>query len=187
VQRLFDVTLEHFGRVDAVVNNAGLTERVALLELTPAQWDNVLNINLRGAFFCTQRGAREMVEQGSGGKIVNLSSVHATAATPLYAHYEASKGGITMLTKASAVELARHNIQVNAIAPGAIEVARYHDIPGYNREAWGPRLPAGRIGLPEDIGPLAVFLCSAGASYITGQTVYVDGGQTSSLLTPRPT
>lgn len=186
VQDLFDATLQWFGQVDILVNNSGLTERAPFLEMTPEQWDNVLNINLRGAFYCSQWAAQEMVKRGQGGKIINLSSVHSFAATPLYAHYESSKGGINMLTKACAIELAPHNIQVNAIAPGAIEVARFHEIPGYDRETWGPRVPAGRIGVPEDIGPLAVFLCTDGASYITGQIIWVDGGLTTKLATPRP-
>lgn len=186
VQALFDATLARFGQVDILVNNSGLTERAPFLEMMPEQWDNVLDINLRGVFYCSQRAAREMVKRGQGGKIVNLSSVHSFAATPLYAHYEASKGGINMLTKACAIELAPHNIQVNAIAPGAIEVARFHEIPSYDRDTWGPRVPAGRIGMPDDIGPLAVFLCSEGASYITGQIIWVDGGLTTKLATPRP-
>jgi NAD(P)-dependent dehydrogenase (short-subunit alcohol dehydrogenase family) len=100
---------------------------------------------------------------------------------PNHAHYEASKGGINMFTKACAIELAPHNIQVNAIAPGAIEVERYSSIPDYNRDQWGERIPAGRVGWPSDIGPLAAFLCSEGASYITGQIIWVDGGMTSRL------
>jgi NAD(P)-dependent dehydrogenase (short-subunit alcohol dehydrogenase family) len=98
-----------------------------------------------------------------------------------HAHYEASKGGINMLTKACAIELAPHNIQVNAIAPGAIEVERYFGFAGYNRDDWGQRIPAGRVGLPSDIGPLAAFLCTEGASYITGQIIW-DGG--TSRLAP---
>jgi NAD(P)-dependent dehydrogenase (short-subunit alcohol dehydrogenase family) len=187
VQALFDAALAQWGRVDILVNNSGLTERVPLLEMTPEQWDRVLNINLRGAFFCTQRAALEMVRQGQGGRIVNLSSVHAFAATPLYAHYEASKGGINALTRACAMELAPHRITVNAIAPGTVEVGRYQSIPNYSRETWGPRIPIGRIGLPDDIGPLTAFLCTEAAGFVTGQIIYVDGGQTSVLATPRPT
>ncbi len=187
VQGLFDAAVRQLGRVDILVNNSGITEPAPLLEMTPQEWDRTLDINLRGAFFCTQRAAREMVGQGGGGKIVNLSSVHSFAATPRYAHYEASKGGINMLTKACAMELAPYDIQVNAVAPGAIEVARFHDIPRYDREAWGPRVPAGRIGLPGDVGPLVAFLCTEGASYITGQVIWVDGGLTTKLATPRPT
>jgi glucose 1-dehydrogenase/3-oxoacyl-[acyl-carrier protein] reductase len=181
VQALFDAALAEFGRVDILINNAGITEPHSLLEMTPEEWDKTLNINLRGMFFCTQRFAKEVIKQGSGGRIINLSSVHGFAAVPNHAHYEASKGGINMFTKASAIELAQHNIQVNAIAPGAIEVERYFGFPGYNRDEWGQRIPAGRVGLPNDIGPLAAFLCTDGASYITGQIIWVDGGMTSRL------
>jgi len=149
--------------------------------MTADEWDKTLDINLRGMFLCTQRAAREMVNRHSGGRLVNLSSVHGFAAVPNHAHYEASKGGINMFTKACAIELAPHNIQVNAIAPGAIEVERYSSIPDYNRDQWGERIPAGRVGWPSDIGPLAAFLCSEGASYITGQIIWVDGGMTSRL------
>jgi glucose 1-dehydrogenase/3-oxoacyl-[acyl-carrier protein] reductase len=181
VQALFDTTLKEFGRVDILVNNSGITEPHSILEMTADEWDKTLNVNLRGMFFCTQRAAKEMIRQGSGGRIVNLSSVHSFAAVPNHAHYEASKGGINMFTKASAIELAPHNIQVNAIAPGAIEVERYFGFPGYQRDEWGTRIPAGRVGFPNDIGPLAAFLCSEGASYITGQIIWVDGGMTARL------
>lgn len=181
VQALFEAALAAFGRVDLLVNNAGITEPHPLLEMTPEEWGKTLTINLRGMFFCTQRAAKEMIRQGSGGRIINLSSVHGFAAVPNHAHYEASKGGINLFTKACAIELAPHNIQVNAIAPGAIEVERYHGFPGYDRAEWGQRIPAGRVGLPDDIGPLAAFLCSEGASYITGQIIWVDGGMTSRL------
>ena len=180
VQALFDATLDAFGRVDFLINNAGITEPHPLLEMTPEEWDRTLNINLRGMFFCTQRAAREMVRQGEGGRIVNLSSVHGFSSAPEHAHYEASKGGINMFTKACAIELAPHNIQVNAIAPGAIEVERYF-VEGYDRDRLGASIPAGRVGWPEDIGPLAAFLCSPGASYLTGQIIWVDGGLTSRL------
>jgi NAD(P)-dependent dehydrogenase (short-subunit alcohol dehydrogenase family) len=180
VAALFEAALAAFGRVDILVNNAGVTETRPLLELTPEEWDRTLGINLRGAFLCTQRAAREMVRQGDGGRIVNLSSVHGFAGVPEHAHYEASKGGINLFTKGCAIELAPHGIQVNAIAPGIIEVERYHR-PGYDRDALGSVVPAGRVGFPDDVGPLAVFLCSPGAAYITGQVIWVDGGLTSAL------
>ena len=180
VQALFDATVAAFGRVDVLVNNSGITAPRPLLEMTPEEWDRTLNINLRGAFFCTQRAAREMIGQGQGGKIVNLSSVHGFAAVPEHAHYEASKGGINMFTKACAIELAPHDIQVNAIAPGVIEVERYHT-PDYDREALGCSVPAGRVGFPNDVALLAVFLSSDGAGYITGQIIWVDGGLTSRI------
>ena len=181
VRAFFDATLEAFGRVDCLVNNSGITEPRPLLEMTPEEWDKTLNINLRGAFFCTQRAAREMIGQGQGGKIVNLGSVHGFESSPDHSHYEASKGGINMFTKACAIELAPHNIQVNVIAPGAIEVERYGRMADYDREEWGRGIPAGRVGVPSDVGPLAVFLCSEGANYITGQIIWVDGGLTSKL------
>src|SRR5690606_26279629 len=120
-----------FGRVDFLINNSGITEPKPLLEMTQEDWDRTLNINLRGAFFCTQRAAKEMIRQGSGGRIINLSSVHGFSSMPDHAHYEASKGGINLFTKACAIELAPYNIQVNAIAPGAIEVERYFRNPNY--------------------------------------------------------
>jgi NAD(P)-dependent dehydrogenase (short-subunit alcohol dehydrogenase family) len=181
VEAFFDATIAAFGRVDCLVNNSGITDPRPLLEMTPEEWDTTLNVNLRGAFFCTQRAAREMIRQGGGGKIVNLGSVHGFGSSPNHSHYEASKGGINMFTKACAVELAPHAIQVNVIAPGAIEVERYAEMPDYDREAWGQGIPAGRVGVPSDIGPLAVFLCSPGADYITGQIIWVDGGLTSKL------
>lgn len=180
VQALFDAALEAFGRVDILINNAGITDPHPLLELTPYEWDRTLDINLRGAFFCTQRAAKEMIRQGSGGRILNLSSVHGFSSVPDHPHYEASKGGINLLTKACAIELAPHDIQVNAIAPGVIEVERYH-VPGYDRNVLARRIPAGRVGFPDDIAPLAIFLCSPGASYITGQIIWADGGLTSRL------
>jgi NAD(P)-dependent dehydrogenase (short-subunit alcohol dehydrogenase family) len=181
VDGLFEHAQSTFGRVDILVNNSGITEPHPLLDMTEAEWDKTLNTNLRGMFFCTQRAARLMIAQGSGGRIINLSSVHSLQAVPLHVHYEASKGGINMFTKACAIELAPHDIQVNAIAPGAIEVERYFGFPGYSREDWGSRIPAGRVGVPDDIGPLAAFLCTQGASYITGQIIWVDGGMTTRL------
>lgn len=180
IDALFDATLAQFQRVDILINNAGITAPRPLLEMTPADWDKTLDINLRGAFLCTQRAAQAMIDQGSGGRIVNLSSVHGFSSVPHHVHYESSKGGINLLTKSCAIELAPHNIQVNAIAPGAIEVERYF-VPDYDRNALGAKIPAGRVGVPRDIAALAVFLCSDGASYITGQIIWVDGGLTSRL------
>ncbi len=182
VQQLIATAVQQFGRLDIMINNSGITEPHPLLEMTPDEWDKTLNINLRGAFFCTQQAARQMIAQGEGGRIINLSSVHGFAAAPLHAHYEASKGGINLFTKACAIELAPHNIQVNAIAPGAIEVPRFFTFKNYDPNEWGDRVPAGRVGMPSDIGPLAVFLASPLASYITGQIIWVDGGMTSKLM-----
>jgi glucose 1-dehydrogenase/3-oxoacyl-[acyl-carrier protein] reductase len=181
VAALIEATVAAFGRLDILVNNAGITEPRPLLEMSVAEWDKTHHVNLRGAFLCTQAAATAMIAAGNGGAIVNLSSVHGFAGAPDHAHYEASKGGINLFTKSSAVELGPHGIRVNAIAPGVIEVERYADFADYDPAGWGSRLPAGRVGYPDDIGPLAVFLASESASYITGQVIYVDGGLTAQL------
>ncbi len=174
---LVDATVETLGRIDIMVNNAGVTLPEPFLELKEETWDTTFGINLRGMFLCTQQAARHMVRQGGGGRIINLSSVHGFSAGKGHAHYEATKGGINMLTKGLAVELAGYGNTVHAIAPGAIEVDRYYRTnPGYDREEMGRRIPLGRVGFPEDIGPLAVFLAGDGASYISGETILVDGG-----------
>lgn len=174
---LVDETVETLGRIDIMVNNSGVTWPKPFLELDEETWDRTFGINLRGMYLCSQRAAQHMVKQASGGRIINLSSVHGFSATRNHAHYEATKGGINMFTKALAIELAEHQITVNAIAPGAIEVERYYrTMPNYDRNATGKKIPIGRVGVPEDVAPLAVFLASDDASYITGETILVDGG-----------
>ena len=174
---LVNATVDTLGRIDVMVNNAGVTWPKPFLELDDDTWDKTFAINLRGMFLCAQQAARQMVRQGAGGRIINLSSVHGFSASTRHVHYEATKGGINMFTKALAIELAPHRITVNAIAPGAIEVERYFKtIPSYDREAMGKRIPLGRVGFPADVGALAAFLASDDASYITGETILVDGG-----------
>lgn len=173
---LVDATVAELGRIDIMVNNSGVTWPKPFLELDEETWDQTFAINLRGMFLCSQQAARHMVRQG-GGRIINLSSVHGFSSAPRHAHYEATKGGINMFTKALAIELAPYRITVNAIAPGAIEVERYfRTMPGYDRQEMGARIPLGRVGFPADVAPLAVFLASDEASYITGETILVDGG-----------
>lgn len=177
VKSMTDQVLKDWGKIDILVNNAGVTLPQPFLELDEQTWHDTVGINLTGMAFCCQRAAQLMVAQGRGGRIVNLSSVHGFAAAPRHAHYEATKGGINMLTRGLAVELAPHGITVNAIAPGAIEVERYfRTIANYDREAMGKRIPSGRVGFPADVAPLAVFLASDDASYITGEVILVDGG-----------
>ncbi len=174
---LVDATVAELGRIDIMVNNSGVTWPKPFLELDEETWDQTFAINLRGMFLCSQQAARHMVRQGGGGRIINLSSVHGFSSAPRHAHYEATKGGINMFTKALAIELAPYQITVNAIAPGAIEVERYfRTMPGYDRQEMGARIPLGRVGFPADVAPLAVFLASDEASYITGETILVDGG-----------
>ncbi|HEX2035993.1 MAG TPA: glucose 1-dehydrogenase [Chloroflexota bacterium] len=176
-RRLVDATVETLGRIDIMVNNSGVTLSKPFLELDEETWDTTFGINLRGMYLCSQQAARHMVRQGSGGRIINLSSVHGFSATHNHAHYEATKGGINMFTKALAIELAPHQITVNAIAPGAIEVERYfRTMPDYDRRRMGQRIPLGRVGFPADVAPLAVFLASEAGSYITGESILVDGG-----------
>ena len=174
---LVDATVERLGRIDIMVNNSGVTWPKPFLELDEETWDRTFGINIRGAFLCAQQAAKHMIRQGGGGRIINFSSVHGFSATKNHAHYEATKGGLNMFTKALAIELAEHQITVNCVAPGAIEVPRYYtQMPNYDRDAMGKRIPLGRVGFPEDVAPLVVFLASDAASYITGETILVDGG-----------
>lgn len=187
VQNMVEVTREEFGQIDILVNNAGMDpnlhqiEKRGVLEMPEKLWDEVMGINLKGAFLCSQAVAREMVKQGKGGKIIIISSVHGKVTVPKHLVYSASKGGINMLTRELALELAPYRINVNAVAPGPIEVERYFDIPDYNQEELARQVPLGRVGYPEDIACAVSFLASDEASFITGQILYVDGGLTARL------
>lgn len=176
VARMFDAVLGHFGRIDVVVNNAGVQTWKPFLELEEAEWDRVIDTNLKGAFLCTQRGARAMKEQGSGGVVVNIGSGCNKIAFPHLVDYTASKGGIEQLTKVSAVELGKYRIRVNCVAPGAIEIERTKNEAGDYAGTWSALTPMGRIGTPEDIGHAVAFLCEDRAEFISGQTIWVDGG-----------
>ena len=167
------------GPVDVLVNNAGLARAAEFLEMTLEDWDTVQNVNLRGSFLATQAAARGMVERGATGAIVNMSSVNAQVAIPKIAGYCASKGGIMQLTKAAALALAPYGIRVNAVGPGSIDTAM---LAGVNADPDAMRMvlsrtPLGRIGTPREIGDTVAFLASDKASYITGETIYVDGGR----------
>ena len=180
IRRLVEAGLELGGsrRLDGFVNNAGIFPRVPFLDLTDADWDAVHEVNLKGAFRCTQAAAKAMIGAGDGGSIVNLASVAAFRCSPNGAHYVASKAGVIGLTRAAALELAPHRIRVNAIAPGLTDTAqpRY----GMSEEelaAAGARIPLGRIATADDIAALAVFLLSRESAHITGQTLHVNGGE----------
>ena len=180
VRRIVEAGIELGGAagLTGFVNNAGIFPRVPFLDLTDDDWDAVHDVNLKGTFRCTQAAAKAMIEAGNGGSIVNLASVAAFVCSPNGVHYSASKAGVIGLTRATALDLAPHRIRVNAIAPGTVDTAqpRY----GMSEEeltAVGPTLPLGRIGTPDDVASLAVFLLGAESSHITGQTMHVNGGK----------
>ena len=169
-----------FGRLDILVANAGIVHAAEFLDLAEEDFDRVLAVNLKGVFLAGQAAARRMVSQGGGGAIVNMSSVNAVLAIPNQVPYVVSKGGINQLTKVMALALAPHGIRVNAIGPGTIltELARGAVLG--NAEAERKilsRTPLGRMGEPEEVANVALFLASDAASYLTGQTIYPDGGR----------
>jgi len=175
VTRMFEEVRDGFGRLDVLVNNAAVQTAKPLLEVTDAEWDRVIRTNLTGCFLCTRAAGRLMCQQG-GGAIVNIGSGCCKVPFPGLVAYTASKGGIDMFTKVAAIELGRYGIRVNCLAPGAIEVERtIADDPDYTAR-WAAVTPLGRIGTPADVAGAVVYLTSPDASFITGQTLWVDGG-----------
>lgn len=164
------------GRLNVLINNAGVFPRVQFLDMTEAEWDFVHNINLKGTAFCAQAAARVMVARGIQGAIVNLSS-RAMSGTPVGVHYSATKAGVVGLTRSMALALAEHRIRVNAIAPGLTDTAqpRYGNTEDELKQM-ALAVPLGRMATPEDIAKLGVFLASDDASYITGQVYHINGG-----------
>jgi len=176
---LFQRVLARFGRVDALVNNAGLNRRKSVLDVTPEDYAAVTNVNLRVAYFLSQHAARGIVARGGGGKIVDVGSLTSTIGLSSVSIDGASKGGLVQMTRAMAVEWAEHDIQVNALCPGFIQTPlTLESVWGDpHRRAWVlKRLPSRRAGLPEDLLGAALLLASAASDYIAGQTLYVDGG-----------
>jgi glucose 1-dehydrogenase len=172
--------VERFGRLDILLNNAGIVHGAPFLELEEADFDRVLAVNLKSYFLFGQAAARQMVAQGDGGAIVNMSSVNAVLAIPDQVPYVVSKGGVNQLTRVMAMALAPHDIRVNAIGPGTIatELAR-NAVLGSDaaRRKLMSRTPLRRLGEPDEVAKVAVFLAGDDASYMTGQTVYPDGGR----------
>ena len=168
---------ESLGGIDILVNNAGIFPRVEFLDMTEVQWDEVLNVNLKGTFLCTQAVAQKLVERGSTGAVINLASSAAFRSSPRGVHYVASKAGIVGVTRATALELAPYRVRVNAIAPGTTDTAQpRYGMSEEELQAAGRQVPLGRMGTPEDVADLAVFLASEEARHITGQTLHVNGG-----------
>lgn len=168
-------TVEEFGRIDILVNNAGITRDTLLMRMKDEDWDAVIKVNLKGVFLCTRAVSRLMVKQRYG-RIINISSVVGLMGNAGQANYSASKAGVIGLTKSAAREMASRNITVNAIAPGFIVTSMTDALPGNVRKKLIEQIPAGRLGMPEDVANAVVFLASDDASYITGQTIAVDGG-----------
>ncbi|HEY3855446.1 MAG TPA: glucose 1-dehydrogenase [Verrucomicrobiae bacterium] len=178
LQKLFASCLKEFGRVDILVNNAGIETRSSLVDTTESQYDNVLAINLKSAFFATQFAAKQMIKQGGGGRIINISSVHEDWPMPGNTPYCLSKGGMRMLTRTAGVELAPHGILVVGIGPGAIETPINQSTmrnPSLLKKL-NSAIPLARMGKPAEIAKIVAFLAGDGASYITGTTIFADGG-----------
>ncbi len=178
VEGLVGGAVEEFGRLDVMVNNAGVEQKMPFIETPLEVWNRIMAVNLTGAWLGCQEAARRMVEGGEGGRIINVSSVHEDKPMPTNSPYCAAKGGLRMLMRTIAVELAPHGITVNNIAPGAIETPineNLADNPDQMKELLS-EIPLGRIGQPEEVAELAAYLASDGASYVTGSTFVIDGG-----------
>lgn len=180
VRKLVATAIEHFGRLDVLVNNAGIETHAPFWEVTEEDYDRVLNVNLKGVFFATQEMVRHLMQTKRRGKIVNISSVHEELPFPNFAAYCASKGGLKMLTRNLSVELGQLGININSIAPGAIETPINTKLLNDPQKlsALLTQIPLSRLGKPNDVSGLAVFLASDDADYVTGSTYFVDGGLT---------
>ncbi|MFN6133907.1 MAG: SDR family NAD(P)-dependent oxidoreductase [Synechococcaceae cyanobacterium] len=178
LQHLVDSTVQKYGRLDVMVNNAGVETRTSILTTTPADFDKVLDVNLRGVFFATQFAAKQMIAQGGGGRIINISSVHEDWPMPDNTPYCCAKGGVRMLTRTAALELAPHGITIVNVGPGAVATP-INDVTMNNPELLAKltaAIPLGRMAQPEEIAPVVGFLASDAASYITATTIFADGG-----------
>ncbi|HET7478414.1 MAG TPA: SDR family oxidoreductase [Rubrobacteraceae bacterium] len=178
IRRLVQSAVDEFGRLDVMVNNAGIEEKMPFLETPLDVWNRILSVNLTGAWLGCQEAAKQMVAGGGGGRIINVSSVHEDRPMPTNAPYCAAKGGVRMLMRTIAVELAPHGITVNNIAPGAIETPINENLDEHpeQKEELLSEIPLGRIGKPEEVANLALYLASDEASYVTGSTFTIDGG-----------
>lgn len=175
VQAMVKETIGQFGSVDILVNNAGITKDNLLMRMKEAEWDDVININLKGVFLCTKAVTRQMMKQRSG-RIINISSIVGVSGNPGQANYVAAKSGVIGLTKTTAKELAPRGITVNAIAPGFISTDMTDQLPEDVRNEMLKQIPLSRFGDPQDIAKVVTFVASESASYMTGQTLHIDGG-----------
>ena len=164
------------GRLDILINNAGIVDPTPAIDKDPSEWDAALATDLTAPFHCARHAAAAMIDRGEGGKIINIGSIYSLLGTPFYAGYGAAKAGLLGLTRALAVEFAPHDIQVNAILPGWFETDMTASMSSERAERITERTPAGRWGLPDDLGGAAVFLASNASDFITGASIAVDGG-----------
>ena len=193
-RRLVDEAAATLGGLDGLINNAGVTQTVDFLDVTEEQFDRLYALNMRGQFFCAQQAVRHMTARRAAvaaqhpawsGSIVNVSSVHAIAGFPGHSVYAGTKGAIVAFSRELAVELIPLRIRVNVMAPGTIEVASYwRTDPTYSREVGNTVVPWGRVGLPADVGYLAAYLLSDASEFMTGQSIFFDGGLTAKMCIP---
>lgn len=176
VDAMFAAVVGEFGRLDCLVNNAGRQTFAPLLELEEEDWDRTIRTNLKGSFLCTQAAGRILKDQGEGGSIINIGSGANKQPFLNLVDYCASKGGLEQLTRVSACELGQYGIRVNCVAPGAIEIERTKEESDDYAGTWSPLTPMGRIGYPSDIARMVVHLAGDSSDFVTGQTIYVDGG-----------
>jgi glucose 1-dehydrogenase len=178
LQKLIDATVSQFGRVDILVNNAGIETRTSVLDTTEAQYEAVMRVNLKSAFFATQIAARQMIKQGGGGRIINITSVHEDWPMPGNTAYCLAKGGMRMLTRTAGLELAKHNILVVGVGPGAVDtpinLSTMND--SAKLAALNAAIPLGRMARPSEIASVVAFLAGDGATYLTATTIFADGG-----------
>ena len=182
IEAMFDMVKQQLGGLDVLVNNAATQNPSPLIDLEEEDWDYVLAVNLKAPFLCAQHAARLMRESGNGGRIVNISSVHASAPRRNYAHYSTAKAGLEQLTKCLALELAEYNIQANAVVVGAVATEL---TPPNRQAAFATAIPAGRVGTVDEIARVVAFLAGNECDYLTGASITVDGGLTLGFCASR--